>query len=77
MSKAGTQGPQAHEQTRAALLEDLRAAGVRVEHAPPAALEDFIASHAPPREEPVLRQKGRYSKRNREHASMLERDSSR
>jgi hypothetical protein len=59
---------------RAALLENLRAAGVHVERAPPAALEDFIASHAPPREEPVLRQKGRYSKRNREHARMLERD---
>src|SRR3990172_5798875 len=49
---------------RAALLEDLRAAGVRVERAPPAALEDFIASHAAPRDEPELRQKGRYSKRN-------------
>ncbi|MBI2713186.1 MAG: hypothetical protein HYX37_01870 [Rhizobiales bacterium] len=57
---------------RAALLEDLRAAGVNVERAPPAALEDFIASHAAPRAEPVLRQKGRYSKRNREHARMLE-----
>jgi hypothetical protein len=59
---------------RAALMEDLRAAGVRVEHAPPAALEDFIASHAAPRAEPVLRQKGRYSKHNREHARLLERE---
>jgi hypothetical protein len=73
-AKAGTQGPQAHEQTRAALLEDLRAAGVHVENAPPEALEDFIASRAAPREEPVLRQKGRTSKRNREHARMLERE---
>ena len=37
-AQAGTQGPQAHEQARAALLEDLRAAGVNVERAPPAAL---------------------------------------
>ena len=59
---------------RAALLEDLRAAGVNVERAPPAALEDFIASHEAPRDEPTLRQKGRYSKRNREHARMLERE---
>ncbi len=61
---------------RAALLEDLRAAGVRVETAPPAALEDFIASHEAPRDEPVLRQKGRYSKRNREHAWLREREGS-
>jgi hypothetical protein len=59
---------------RAALLADLRAAGVNVERAPPAALEDFIASHAAPRDEPVLRQKGRTSKRNRAHARMLERE---
>ena len=59
---------------RAALLEDLRAAGVNVENAPPAALEDFIASHEASRAEPVLHQKGRYSKRNREHARMLERE---
>jgi len=56
------------------LLEDLRAAGVNVERAPPAAVADFIGSHAPPREETVLRQKDRYSKRTREHARMLERE---
>jgi len=55
---------------RAALLEDLRAAGVNVERAPSSAVEDFIASHAATRDEPVLHQKGRYSKRNRVHARM-------
>jgi len=47
-----------------AVLEGLRAAGVKVERAPEAALEDFIASRAPPPE--------RRSKREREHAKMLE-----
>jgi hypothetical protein len=60
--------------TRAALLEDLRAAGVRVERAPPAALEDFITSHESPRDEPAPRQRGRHSKRNRHHAWLLQRE---
>jgi len=60
----------------AALLEDLRAAGVNVECAPKSALEDFIASHAPPRDAPALRRRGHRSKRHREHARMLERERS-
>jgi hypothetical protein len=53
-------------------IKALRAAGVIIERAPPAALADFIASRAPPRDEPALRPRGRYSKRNRAHAWMLE-----
>jgi hypothetical protein len=47
-----------------AVMKGLRAAGVRVERAPEEALEDFIASRAPPPK--------RMSKRQREHARMLE-----
>jgi hypothetical protein len=54
-----------------AVIEALRAAGVNIERAPPQALADFIASHAPPREEPALRRRGHRSRRNREHARML------
>jgi hypothetical protein len=46
------------------VLQGLRAGGVRVERAPEDALEDFIASRAPP--------PARLSKRDREHARMLE-----
>jgi hypothetical protein len=60
------------EPARAGLIEDLRAAGVKLEHAPQSALEDFIASREPPRDEPALRRRGRRSKRNRDHARMLE-----
>jgi hypothetical protein len=47
------------------VMKGLRSAGVRVERAPEDALEDFIASRAPPPK--------RMSKRQREHARMLER----
>ena len=60
--------------TRAALLEDLRAAGVRVECAPAAALEDFITSHERPRDEPTQTRRGRHSKRSRHHAWLLQRE---
>ena len=45
-------------------MKGLREGGVRVERAPEEALEDFIASRAPP--------PARLSKRDREHARMLE-----
>jgi hypothetical protein len=45
-------------------MKGLREGGVRVERAPEEALEDFVASRAPPPE--------RMSKREREHARMLE-----
>jgi hypothetical protein len=57
---------------RTRLIDDLRAAGVKLDRAPEAAVADFITSHLPPREEPSLRPRGRYSKLNREHARMLE-----
>jgi hypothetical protein len=47
-----------------AVMKGLRAAGVRVERAPEDALEDFIESRAPPPK--------RMTKRQREHARMLE-----
>jgi hypothetical protein len=58
---------------RASAIEELRAAGVNIERAPPSALADFVSSRAPPRDEPTLRRRGHRSKRNREHARMLER----
>jgi hypothetical protein len=48
------------------VLKGLRHAGVRVERAPEEALEDFIASRAPPPR--------RLSRRERAHARMLERE---
>jgi len=69
--------PQIFDASPREVLKGLRAAGVNVENAPPAALEDFIASHAPPRDEPALRRRGHRSKSNREHGWLLERDSDR
>ena len=63
------------ESARARVIEDLRGSGVDIASAPPSAVADFIASHEPPRErrdDPAFRQRGRYSKRNRHHARMLE-----
>jgi hypothetical protein len=57
---------------RVGAIAELRAAGMKLEHAPPSALKDFIASREPPRDYPELRTRGRRSKRNREHARMLE-----
>ena len=82
---SGTQGPRTHEQAgldsgsrgneqaETNEMQNLRAAGVKLEHVPPSALNDFIASHEPPRDEPALRRRGHRSKRNRDHAWMLER----
>jgi hypothetical protein len=60
------------ENLRFTAIEDLRAAGVNIERAPPSALKDFISSREPPRDEPALRRRGHRSKRNREHARLLE-----
>jgi hypothetical protein len=73
-SGAGTQTPEAHESTTITPLAELRAAGIDPACAPQAALEEFIASRTEPRDFPELRPRGRRSKRNREHARMLERD---
>lgn len=68
----------ARESARATVLEDLRAAGVNLERAPQAAVEDFIASRTPPRllppDDPALRARGHRSRLNREHAWLLGRD---
>jgi hypothetical protein len=62
---------------RARVIADLRANGVDIVRAPGEALADFIESCAPspkPRQDPALRERGRYSKRNKHHAWMLERE---
>jgi hypothetical protein len=61
---------------RARVIADLRACGVDIARVPSAALADFVESCAPgpdPNKDPALKPRGRYSKRNREHARMLER----
>ena len=58
------------------MIADLRACGVDIARAPSEALADFIESCAPgpdPNSDPALKERGRYSKRKREHARMLER----
>jgi hypothetical protein len=64
-------------QARARVIADLRANGVDIARAPGEALADFIESCAPgpkPRQDPALRERGRYSKRKREHERMLARE---
>ena len=61
---------------RARVIADLRARGVDIARTPSEALADFVESCAPgpkPKDDPALKERGRYSKRNREHAWMLER----
>jgi hypothetical protein len=58
---------------RARVIADLRAKGART---PSEALADFVESCAPgpdPNDDPALKERGRYSKRKRHHAWMLER----
>ena len=62
---------------RARVIADLRAMGVDIARAPSEALADFVETCAPgpdPNRDPALKPRGRYSKRNREHARMLERE---
>jgi hypothetical protein len=61
---AAADGSRIFDAAPRAVLKGLRAAGVKVERAPEEALEDFIASRAPP--------PPRLSKRARAHARMLE-----
>lgn len=61
-------------QARARVIARLRALGVDIARAPSEALADFIESCAAgynPAGDPMLRERGRYSKRKREHARML------
>ncbi|MEJ0078942.1 MAG: hypothetical protein WDO17_26635 [Alphaproteobacteria bacterium] len=69
--------PLATAAARARVIADLRACGVDIARAPSEALADFIESCAPgpdPNDHPALKERGRYSKRKREHARMLERE---
>ena len=69
--------PLSHQAARARVIADLRANGVDIARAPSAALADFVDSCAPgpdPNRDPALKERGRYSKRKREHARMLERE---
>jgi hypothetical protein len=56
-----------------AVLRGLRTAGVAIERAPEEALEDFIASRAPPPEKP-RRQRGRRFTRDEYHAWLLKKE---
>jgi hypothetical protein len=68
---AARPSPGSEPHARAAMRE-LRAGGVKIERAPEAALEDFIASRAPPPERQRPRRRGHRSNRTREHAWLLE-----
>jgi hypothetical protein len=68
---AADPSPGSEHHARAAMRE-LRAGGVSIEHAPEEALEDFIASRAPPPERHRPRQRSHRSRRNRAHAWLLE-----
>jgi hypothetical protein len=64
-------------QARARVIAHLRRHGVDIARAPSQALADFIESCAAgynPARDPMLRPRGRYSKRNKEHARMLRRE---
>lgn len=64
-------------QERARVIAHLRANGVDIARAPGEALADFIESCSPgpdPTRNPALRERGRSSKRNKEHARMMRRE---
>jgi alkylated DNA nucleotide flippase Atl1 len=64
---------------RTRVIADLRAKGVDIARTPSEALADFVESCAPgpdPNRDPALKERGRYSKRNKHHAWMLEKDGS-
>jgi len=57
------------------VLADLRAAGIDIDRAPPAAVADFVASCiGPPGDDAALRPRGQRSRRNHEHSRMLARE---
>src|SRR5262249_24075298 len=62
-------------QARARVIADLRRNGVDIARAPSEALADFIESCAAgynPARDPMLRERGRSSKRKKEHARLLQ-----
>jgi hypothetical protein len=66
-------GDPAPEEFRRPIIQ-LCAAGVDLSRAPRAAVEDFLANREPPPKEPGPRRRGRGSRREREHAWMMERE---
>jgi len=70
--EAADDGSQTHAAPARAVLRALRAAGVDTLRAPEEALEDFIASRAPPPEK--SRRRGRRFTRDDYHAWLLERE---
>ncbi|MET0537698.1 MAG: hypothetical protein ABWZ64_07035, partial [Xanthobacteraceae bacterium] len=69
---AGAQRTALDYEDAASVTARLRAAGIDPARAPEMAVKDFIESHAPPRDFPELRARGRTSRRVREHRRMLE-----
>jgi hypothetical protein len=72
--KRGTPRESSPYEEPAEVLARLQAAGVNLDRAPRAALQDVIDSFAPPRDFPELRPRGQRSKRNAAHRRMLERE---
>jgi hypothetical protein len=72
-TEAADDGSQTFAAPARTVLKGLRAAGVAIGRAPEEALEDFVASRAPPPEKP-RRQRGRRSTRDSYHAWLLERE---
>jgi hypothetical protein len=69
--------PEFDPDARQRVIADLRACGVDIARAPSEALADFIESCAPgedPMDHSAFKERGRYSKRKREHARMLGRE---
>jgi len=76
LTRRGKASPPLDAGARARVIADLRANGVDIARAPGEALADFIESCAPgpdPNKDPALKERGRYSRRVREHRRMLER----
>ena len=74
LARRAKAAPPLDAEARARVIADLRANGVAIARAPGEALADFIESCAPgadPKRDPALKERGRYSKRNKHHAWML------
>lgn len=58
----------------ATIVARLRAAGVDLDQAPAVAVKDFIDAHRPPEDDRHFRARGSTSRRNQEHARLLEKE---
>jgi hypothetical protein len=61
-------------QARDRVIADLRAAGVDIARTPNEILDDFLTSSVPERDSPALHERGRRSRRVKEHKRMLGRE---